>query len=69
MLQPELLLPFSLSEKLVGIMSLGPKQSDESFHDDSVIRLETGGPVLGLLPNVQYEQETLTLDPPTSWWR
>jgi sigma-B regulation protein RsbU (phosphoserine phosphatase) len=30
-LKPELLLPLSLNEKLVGIMSLGPKQSEEPF--------------------------------------
>ena len=30
-LKPELLLPLSLNEKLLGIMSLGPKQSEEPF--------------------------------------
>lgn len=30
-LKPELLLPLSLKEKLLGIMSLGPKQSEEPF--------------------------------------
>jgi sigma-B regulation protein RsbU (phosphoserine phosphatase) len=30
-LQPELLLPLSLNEKILGIMSLGPKQSEEPF--------------------------------------
>jgi sigma-B regulation protein RsbU (phosphoserine phosphatase) len=33
------------------------------FRGDSVIPLETGGPVVGLLPCVQYEQGTLTLEP------
>jgi hypothetical protein len=30
-LEPELLLPLSLKEKMLGIMSLGPKQSEEPF--------------------------------------
>src|SRR5581483_2653555 len=30
-LKPELLLPLSLKEKMLGIMSLGPKQSEEPF--------------------------------------
>ncbi len=30
-LKPELLLPLSLKEKVLGIMSLGPKQSEEPF--------------------------------------
>jgi phosphoserine phosphatase RsbU/P len=30
-LQPELLLPLSLQDKILGIMSLGPKQSEEPF--------------------------------------
>jgi sigma-B regulation protein RsbU (phosphoserine phosphatase) len=33
------------------------------FRGNSVIRLDTGGPVVGLLPCVQYEQGTLMLEP------
>jgi sigma-B regulation protein RsbU (phosphoserine phosphatase) len=33
------------------------------FRRDSVIRLDTGGTVVGLLPQIQYDQGTLTLEP------
>lgn len=33
------------------------------FRGNSVIRLETGGPVVGLLPCAQYEQGTQKLEP------
>ncbi len=47
-LQPELLLPLSLNEKLVGIMSLGPKQSEEPFTRTDIQLLDSVATQAGL---------------------
>jgi sigma-B regulation protein RsbU (phosphoserine phosphatase) len=47
-LRPELLLPLSLSEKLVGIMSLGPKQSEEPFTRTDIQLLDSVATQTGL---------------------
>ena len=47
-LQPELLLPLSLNEKLLGIMSLGPKQSEEPFSKTDIRLLDSVAAQTGL---------------------
>jgi sigma-B regulation protein RsbU (phosphoserine phosphatase) len=47
-LKPELILPLSLNEKLVGIMSLGPKQSEESFTRTDIQLLDSVATQTGL---------------------
>ncbi|HEY1216867.1 MAG TPA: GAF domain-containing SpoIIE family protein phosphatase, partial [Bryobacteraceae bacterium] len=47
-LKPELLLPLSLNEKLVGIMSLGPKQSEEPFTRTDIQLLDSVATQTGL---------------------
>jgi sigma-B regulation protein RsbU (phosphoserine phosphatase) len=47
-LQPELLLPLSLNQKLVGIMSLGPKQSEEPFTRTDIQLLDSVATQTGL---------------------
>ena len=47
-LQPELLLPLSLNEKLLGIMSLGPKQSEEPFSTTDLRLLDSVAAQTGL---------------------
>lgn len=47
-LKPELLLPLSLNEKLVGIMSLGPKQSEEPFTRTDIQLLDAVATQTGL---------------------
>ena len=47
-LQPELLLPLSLNQKLLGIMSLGPKQSEEPFTRSDIQLLDSVATQTGL---------------------
>lgn len=47
-LQPELLLPLSLNEKILGIMSLGPKQSEEPFSTTDLRLLDSVAAQTGL---------------------
>ena len=47
-LRPELLLPLSLNEKLLGIMSLGPKQSEEPFSKTDIRLLDSVAAQTGL---------------------
>ena len=47
-LNPELLLPLSLNEKLIGIMSLGPKQSEEPFTRTDIRLLDSVATQTGL---------------------
>jgi sigma-B regulation protein RsbU (phosphoserine phosphatase) len=47
-LKPELMLPLSLNEKLVGIMSLGPKQSEEPFTRTDIQLLDSVATQTGL---------------------
>ena len=47
-LQPELLLPLSLNEKILGIMSLGPKQSEEPFSKTDIRLLDSVAAQTGL---------------------
>ena len=47
-LKPELLLPLSLNEKLVGIISLGPKQSEEPFTRTDIRLLDSVATQTGL---------------------
>jgi sigma-B regulation protein RsbU (phosphoserine phosphatase) len=47
-LRPELLLPLSLKEKVLGIMSLGPKQSEEPFSPTDLRLLESVAAQTGL---------------------
>lgn len=47
-LKPELLLPLSLKEKILGIMSLGPKQSEEPFSPTDLRLLSTVAAQTGL---------------------
>jgi phosphoserine phosphatase RsbU/P len=47
-LQPELLLPLSLNEKVLGIVSLGPKQSDEPFSKTDIRLLDSVAAQTGL---------------------
>ena len=47
-LQPELLLPLSLNEKMLGIMSLGPKQSEEPFSKTDLRLLDSVAAQTGL---------------------
>jgi sigma-B regulation protein RsbU (phosphoserine phosphatase) len=47
-LKPELLLPLSLNEKLVGILSLGPKQSEEPFTRTDIQLLDSVATQTGL---------------------
>jgi sigma-B regulation protein RsbU (phosphoserine phosphatase) len=47
-LRPELLLPLSLNEKILGIMSLGPKQSEEPFSKTDIRLLDSVAAQTGL---------------------
>jgi sigma-B regulation protein RsbU (phosphoserine phosphatase) len=47
-LQPELLLPLSINEKILGIMSLGPKQSEEPFSKTDIRLLDSVAAQTGL---------------------
>jgi phosphoserine phosphatase RsbU/P len=47
-LQPELLLPLSVNEKILGIMSLGPKQSEEPFSTTDIRLLDLVAAQTGL---------------------
>ena len=47
-LQPELLLPLSLNEKLLGLISLGPKQSEEPFSKTDIRLLDSVAAQTGL---------------------
>ncbi len=47
-LRPELLLPLSLNEKMLGIMSLGPKQSEEPFSRTDIRLLDSVAAQTGL---------------------
>jgi sigma-B regulation protein RsbU (phosphoserine phosphatase) len=47
-LKPELLLPLSLNEKLLGIMSLGAKQSEEPFSRTDIRLLDSVAAQTGL---------------------
>jgi phosphoserine phosphatase RsbU/P len=47
-LQPELLLPMSVNEKVVGIISLGPKQSEEPFSKTDIRLLDSVAAQTGL---------------------
>jgi len=47
-LKPELLLPLTLNEKLIGIMSLGPKQSEEPFTRTDIQLLDSVATQTGL---------------------
>ena len=47
-LQPELLLPLAVNEKLLGIMSLGPKQSEEPFSKTDIRLLDSVSVQTGL---------------------
>jgi sigma-B regulation protein RsbU (phosphoserine phosphatase) len=47
-LTPELLLPLSLNDKLLGIMSLGPKQSEEPFSKTDIRLLDSVAAQTGL---------------------
>ena len=47
-LQPELLLPLSLNEKILGIVSLGPKQSEEPFSKTDIRLLDSVAAQTGL---------------------
>ena len=48
MLRPELLLPLSLNDKILGIMSLGPKQSEEPFSKTDIRLLDSVAAQTGL---------------------
>lgn len=57
-LKPELLLPLSLNEKLLGIMSLGPKQSEEPFTSTDIQLLDSVATQTGLaLENSRLSEE------------
>jgi phosphoserine phosphatase RsbU/P len=47
-LKPELLLPLSLNEKMLGIMSLGPKRSEEPFSKTDIRLLDSVAAQTGL---------------------
>jgi sigma-B regulation protein RsbU (phosphoserine phosphatase) len=47
-LQPELLLPLSLNDKVLGIVSLGPKQSEEPFSKTDIRLLDSVAAQTGL---------------------
>jgi sigma-B regulation protein RsbU (phosphoserine phosphatase) len=47
-LQPELLLPLSLNEKILGIVSLGPKRSEEPFSKTDIRLLDSVAAQTGL---------------------
>jgi sigma-B regulation protein RsbU (phosphoserine phosphatase) len=47
-LQPELLLPLSVNDKILGIMSLGPKQSEEPFSTTDIRLLDSVAAQTGL---------------------
>ena len=47
-LEPELLLPLSLNEKILGIVSLGPKQSEEPFSKTDIRLLDSVAAQTGL---------------------
>jgi sigma-B regulation protein RsbU (phosphoserine phosphatase) len=47
-LQPELLLPLSLNDKILGLISLGPKQSEEPFSTTDLRLLDTVAAQTGL---------------------
>jgi sigma-B regulation protein RsbU (phosphoserine phosphatase) len=47
-LRPELLLPLSLNEKMLGIVSLGPKQSEEPFSKTDIRLLDSVAAQTGL---------------------
>jgi sigma-B regulation protein RsbU (phosphoserine phosphatase) len=60
-LQSELLLPLSLNQKLVGIMSLGPKQSEEPFTRTDIQLLDSVATQTGLaLENSRLTAEIAT---------
>jgi phosphoserine phosphatase RsbU/P len=60
-LQPELLLPLSLNRKLIGIMSLGPKQSEEPFTRTDMQLLDSVATQTGLaLENSRLTTEIAT---------
>jgi sigma-B regulation protein RsbU (phosphoserine phosphatase) len=47
-LQPEVLLPLSLNDKILGVMSLGPKQSEEPFSKTDIRLLDSVAAQTGL---------------------
>ena len=47
-LQPELLLPLSINEKILGLMNLGPKQSEEPFSKTDIRLLDSVAAQTGL---------------------
>jgi sigma-B regulation protein RsbU (phosphoserine phosphatase) len=60
-LQPEVLLPLSLNRKLIGIMSLGPKQSEEPFTRTDMQLLDSVATQTGLaLENSRLTTEIAT---------
>jgi phosphoserine phosphatase RsbU/P len=60
-LRPELLLPLSLNRKLIGIMSLGPKQSEEPFTRTDIQLLDSVATQTGLaLENSRLTTEIAT---------
>jgi phosphoserine phosphatase RsbU/P len=60
-LQSELLLPLSLNRKLIGIMSLGPKQSEEPFTSSDIRLLDSVATQTGLaLENSRLTAEIAT---------
>ena len=60
-LQSELLLPLSLNRKLIGIMSLGPKQSEEPFTSSDIRLLDSVTTQTGLaLENSRLTAEIAT---------
>ena len=60
-LRPELLLPLSLNRKLIGIMSLGPKQSEEPFTRTDIQLLDSVATQTGLaLENGRLTTEIAT---------
>jgi sigma-B regulation protein RsbU (phosphoserine phosphatase) len=60
-LQPEILLPLSLNQNLLGIMSLGPKQSEEPFTRTDIRLLDSVATQTGLaLENSRLTAEIAT---------
>ncbi len=53
---------FSPASRLLRYVNAG-HEPPLIFRGESVIRLDTGGPVVGLLPCIHYEQGTLKLEP------
>ena len=54
---------FSPESRLLSLRERRPRAAADLSQGSSVIPLDTGGPVVGLLPCVQYEQGTLRLEP------